>query len=346
MEEEKKEHEHHEEHHEHHKKNNLTEKVRENPWILATLVLGVLSMVLLISTLFGGFTGNVVSSNSAGEKLLGFYQSLGIENLTVESVKEVSGLYQVNLLYQGETVSVYMTKDGKNLIPESAVSPLEPISDSNNNNNEQKDVPKSDKPSIELYVFTYCPYGLQMEKAVLPVIDLLKDKIDFKIRQIGAMHDPQGCSGNSCFEKTEAERQLCIEKEYPDKFFNYILAFAEDTEIGNCKGDAACLVPKINALYAKLGIDSSKIDSCMKSDGEKLYNAEVSNSNSKSVSGSPTLLINGVNVQASRSPEAVKGIICSAFNNVPSECSTTLSTAQASAGFGKGTTSSSTSASC
>jgi hypothetical protein len=334
MDGEKKEHEHHEEHHEHRKKNNFTEKIRENPWILATFVLGVLSIILLASTFLGGFTGNVVSANSAGEKLLQFYGTMGIEGLTIDSIKEVSGLYEINLIYEGDIIPVYMTRDGKNLIPESAISPLEQTSETET----ETEVPKSDKPKVELYVFTYCPYGLQMEKAILPVVNLLGDKIDFKIRQIGAMHGE--------YEKIEAERQLCVEKEYPDKFFDYIIAFAEDTAIGSCNGDATCLPPKLNALYVKLGIDASKINSCMASDGEKLYNAEVSNAGAESVSGSPTLIINGVNTQASRSPEAVKGIICSAFNNVPSECSTTLSTEQASAGFGAGTSSGSSTASC
>lgn len=335
MEEEKKEHEHHEEHHEHHKKNSLTEKIRENPWILATFVLGVLSVFILITTLFGGLTGNVISANSAGERLLKFYQSMGIEGLTLESVKEISGLYQVNLNYEGEIVPVYITKDGKNVIPASAVSPLEPTS---SNTETQTEVPKSDKPKVELYVFTYCPYGLQMEKAIIPVVNLLKDKIDFKIRQIGAMHGE--------YEKIEAERQLCVEKEYPDKFLDYVIAFAEDTAIGSCNGDATCVAPKLNSLYVKLGIDASKINSCMTSDGEKLYNTEVSNSNSNDVSGSPTLIINGVKAQSGRSPEAVKGIICSAFNTIPSECSQKLSTEQASAGFGAGTSSGSSTASC
>jgi len=335
MEEEKKENEHHEEHHASPKQNNLTEKIRENPWILASFIFGALSTILLLASLFGGFTGNAISGDGAANKLVGFYESLGVEGLKIESVKEVSGLYQVNLEYEGEIVSVYMTKDGKNLIPESALSPLEQTS---SNNEEETEVPKSDKPKVELYVFTYCPYGLQMEKAIVPVVNLLKDKIDFSIRQIGAMHGE--------YEKIEAERQLCVEKEYPDKFLNYVLAFAENTEIGNCQGDATCLVPKLNTLYLSLGIDAEKINSCMNSDGEKLYNAEVSNANSNDVSGSPTLIINGAKTQSNRSPEAIKGLICNAFNNVPSECSQTLSTEQASAGFGAGTSSGSSTASC
>ncbi len=334
MEEEKKEHEQVHEHHEHSHKKNLTEKIRENPWILTTFIAGILAVILLISIFSGNFTGNVISSNNAGEKVINFYESVGISGLTLDSIKEVSGLYEVNINYQGKIIPVYLTKDGKNIIE--SLTPTE-ITDSSSDTT-PADVPKSDKPSVELYVFTYCPYGLQMEKAILPVVKLLRDKIDFKIRQIGAMHGE--------YEKIEAQRQLCIEKNYPTKFLDYILAFAEDTAIGSCSGDATCLAPKLNALYAKLGIGASKINSCITSEGLTMYNAEVQNAQSKGVSGSPTLIINGVNAQADRSPEAIKGTICNAFNDLASECTQTLSTASASPGFGSGTSSSSSSASC
>lgn len=333
--EEKKE---HELQHMHSHKKSLTEKIRENPWILSTLVCGVLSLVLLVSIFSGALTGSVISSKSAGEKILSFYESLGVQELSLGEIKEVSGLYEVNLIYKGNPVPIYLTKDGKNLIPGDAMSPLESTSSDSQNNNQQTEVPKSDKPEVELYVYTYCPYGLQMEKAIIPVVNLLKDNFNLKIRQIGAMHGD--------FEKVEAERQLCIEKNYPTKYLEYVLAFAEDTTIGECKGDAVCLAPKLKTLYTKFGIDSAKIDSCMKTDGEKLYNAEISNAQAKGVSGSPTLIVNGVDAQANRSPEVVKGVICAAFNNVPSECSTTLSNDQASAGFGAGSSSGASTASC
>ncbi|VVB83714.1 Uncharacterised protein [uncultured archaeon] len=339
----------------HHKKINLTEKMRENPWMPATIVSGILILVLLFSVFSGALTGNAVSSKTAGEKLLAFYQSMGVENLTLDSVSEISGLYQVNVNYNNKLISLYITKDGKNVVP--SLTPIEIAS--SDSSTAQTEVPKADKPKVELYVFTYCPYGLQMEKAAIPAVELFGDKIDFSIRYIGDMHSPKGCSGSACFEKTETERQLCIEKNYPDKYLDYVSAFASDTAIGACSGDASCLAPKLIALYSKLGIDSSKIDSCIASDGETMYEAEVSNSqkinsqitaiNPKGGLGSPYLIINGqVEEQqpSRRSPEEIKGAVCSAFNNVPSECSTSLSTTSASAGFGAGTSSSSSTASC
>ena len=310
-------------------KRSFTERMRENPWIVSTLILGVLVLVFLVTSsgVTGRITGNVVSEKDIGQQVLSYYESNGVSGLTLDSVKEVSGLYVVNFNYQGQVVPIYVTKDGKysgSLTPLSSGS-----SDNSNTNTQAQEIPKTTKPSVELYVFTYCPYGLQMEKAMLPVARLLANKIDFKVRQIGAMHGE--------FEKIEAERQLCIEKEYPTKILDYMVAFAEDTSIGDCRGDAVCVAPKLNSLFTKLGISKSKIEACMTKDGEALYNAEVSNANSKGVGGSPTIIINGVNAQLSRSPEAVKTAICDSFSNAPSECSQVLSSDQASPGFGTST---------
>jgi hypothetical protein len=318
-----------------HPKANLTEKIRKNPWMLSSLILGVLIVILLTGTFSGSLTGNVVSGNRAADNLVNYLNTVADSPITLVSVENAGDLYLVTVSYQEQEIPVYVTKDGA-----SYTTTLIPILSNSSNANTQTttEVPKSDKPIVELYVFTYCPYGLQMEKAILPVVNLLGNNIDFKIRQIGAMHGEH--------EKVEAIRQLSIEALYPDKFLAYVSAFAEDTSIGSCNGNATCLTPKLSALYTKLGMDASKINAYMTSNGESLYNAEVTNAQSKGASGSPTLIINGVTSQATRSPEGIKGVICNAFNNVPSVCSQTLSTTQPSAGFGSGTSSSTSSASC
>ncbi len=310
---------------------NLTEKARKNPWVVSTLILGILVVILLVTTFSGGFTGNAVSKSTAADNVVSYAESQGV-NVLVNDISEKFGLYSLAVSIDGKNSSLYVTKDGKNIV--SGLIPM--VAETDTNTDTQTEVPKTEKPSVELYVFTYCPYGLQMEKAMIPVVNLLGDKIDFKIRQIGAMHGD--------FEKVEAERQLCIEKNYPSKFLDYVLAFSEDTSCPS--GADTCVTTKVNSLFTKLGIDASKINSCMTSEGQALYDAEVSNANSKSVSGSPALIINGVDVQSSRSPESVKGAICEAFSNVPTQCSQKLSTTSASAGFGNSSSSGSSSASC
>ena len=87
----------------------ITEKLRKNPWILSTFALVILSVVLLASSLGNfSFTGNVISSSEAGDLLISAYPGV-----SVDSVKEISGVYQVNVLYQGQIVPLYVTKDGQ-----------------------------------------------------------------------------------------------------------------------------------------------------------------------------------------------------------------------------------------
>ena len=107
-----------------------------------------------------------------------------------------------------------------------------------------------------------------------------------------------------------------------------------DTSIGNCRGEANCVDPLLDNLMANLSIDKDKIAKCMVSDALSLYDTQVAKAQAAGISGSPTFVINGAQVQVSRSPEAVKAAICNAFTTAPSECSQTLSTAQASPSFG------------
>lgn len=346
MDNEKKETEHaklpentHMTHVEHHNKKNITEKLRQNPWILSTFVFGVIILILLL----GGFnlTGKAVSETQAGNTVVNFLNDYltngGISLNSVEKNADL-GVYKVKVNYQDNTLPMSLSLDGKyidwglgmvNMNNYIKYVKTQAPSQTQTQTPTQTAVPKTDKPSVELYVFAYCPYGLQMEKAMIPVVKLLGSKIDFKIRQIGAMHGD--------YEKVEAQRQLCIEKNYPSKFLDYVLAFAQDTSCPS--GDSACVTTKVNSLFSKLGIDASKINSCMTSEGQKLYDAEVANANSKGVGGSPTLKINNADSQASRSPDGVLTAVCSAFNTSPSECSQKLSTDQASAGFGTGSSS-------
>src|SRR3989344_4506953 len=169
------------------KKANLTERVRENPWMLCSLILGVLAVALLIVNFSGGITGNVISGDSAADNLIKYLNDVADSEVKlVDVASEGSNMYKVTVEYGGQDIDVYMTKDGGYYTPN-----LLPITSDVQEAGEQsqaQDVPKTEKPGVELYVFTYCPYGLQMEKAVLPVVELLGDKINFRIRQIGAMH--------------------------------------------------------------------------------------------------------------------------------------------------------------
>ena len=77
-------------------------------------------------------------------------------------------------------------------------------------------------------------------------------------------------------------------------------------------------------LMNSLGIDSSKVMSCVDTEGDVLIQEHSQLASELGVTGSPTLVINGVKSNAARTSEAYKQAVCNAFNTAPAECSTTL----------------------
>jgi hypothetical protein len=340
------------EHKEHHEHKNVVEDAREkeseisfkkNPWMIATIILGIVIVGLLIYTFRAGLpTGAAVSipSDEAGKKVVDFAKAQGTD-ATLVKVNEKSGLYEVLVLISGKEIPVYVTKDGENLvlslIPLSQVMASQCKTNADCQANEEciqgscaakpQEVPKTDKPKVQGFFFSYCPYGTQFEKAMVPVYDLLKNKADIGVVFIGAMHGE--------YERVESLRQICIEKNYgKDKLWKYLNDFNTNSAIGSCGGTDTCVNPLIENIYKTNSIDKTKIETCMKNDAPALYDAQVKLSSSLGISGSPTFVINGVQVQVERSPEAVKKAICDSFTTAPSECTKVLSTTAASPGFG------------
>ena len=192
--------------------------------------------------------------------------------------------------------------------------------------------PKSDRPKVELFVMSYCPYGLQMEKAFLPAWELLKDKADFSVKFVSyAMHGLK--------EIEENNRQYCIEMEQPAKFISYLKCFTGKDDYKGCLatagGDQGKMNACVNGANSKFGtLTKYKDKSTWLSGNYPLYPVHADLNDLYGVQGSPTLVINGAEVQAGRTPEAVKQAVCGAFNNSPAECGQQLSAASLVAGFG------------
>jgi len=309
--------------------------MRKNPWIAASIVLALVVIIMAVVFLRNGS----VTGDAAAENLLVFIEDQTGQSASLVSVNDSGSLYEVVVNFQGQEVPVYVTKDGKYLINSPIPITGNTIEDASSSASADssasaKEVPKSDKPVVDLYVFSYCPYGTQMEKAMVPAYNLLKGKADINIVYIGAMHGD--------YERIESLRQICVEKNYgKDRLFAYLDKFNTNSAVGSCNGKDSCVNPLIEAIYSQIGIDKAKINSCMTSDADALYQADMKQASSLGIGGSPTITINGVTAQVGRSPELIKEAICDAFNTAPSECSTQLSTTSASAGFGSSSGSSS-----
>jgi len=106
-------------------KKSLSDSIRQNFWILATLVLGILSLILVLGNFFGGVTGltivdNVISkqetisfsADDAGKAVIDFAAVQGIE-VELLKVTEDFSFYEVLILIEGQELPVYITKDGE-----------------------------------------------------------------------------------------------------------------------------------------------------------------------------------------------------------------------------------------
>lgn len=194
--------------------------------------------------------------------------------------------------------------------------------------------PQTDKPKVELFVMSYCPYGLQMEKAYLPAFELLKKRADMDIKFVSyAMHGKK--------ELDENTRQYCIQKDQNTKFVKYLTCFTGKDDYAGCLKEAGVNESQVNSCMTKADsqfkITANFDDQASWLSGQfPLYQVHAAENEKYGVQGSPTLVINGVQVDVSRSPEAVKQAICASFNKAPSECSTALSTQSAAPSFGTG----------
>jgi len=237
---------------------------------------------------------------------------------------EDGDLYKVTLDVQGQEYISYATKDGKLLFPQAVDLDEFFLS---------LEMVKKDVPDVKLFIMTYCPYGLQVQKAILPAWQLLQDKADFGIYFVNyIMHDKEEIDENMV--------QYCIQKEQSDKYLSYASCFIRDGEAEQClvlaNIDKQKLSSCINATDLAYGVTQNYEDEESWLNGYYPKFLVDDDLNKKyGVAGSPTFVINDKVVQASdRSPEGIKELICNAFTEVPAECSQVFSSEPASPGFG------------
>jgi hypothetical protein len=203
---------------------------------------------------------------------------------------------------------------------------------------------KQDKPKIELFIMSHCPYGTQIEKGIIPVLEVLGDKVDFELKFCDyAMHGE--------IEVKEQLNQYCIQKEEPEKLIEYLKCFLEEGITTGC--------------LAKANINTSKIDACTKetdkefdvmanlADKENWYNdrypqfnVNKADTEKYGISGSPNLVVNEEKVSAARDSKSLLEAVCAGFTNTPNECGQELSSETPSPGFGYGISSGSSDGDC
>ena len=251
------------------------------------------------------------------------------------SFQEESQGYKINFKIDNKEYSAFMTKDGKYLFPiEANLITSEEPGTSTQPQTTTQNPEKQEKPNIKLFVMSYCPFGLQMQKAILPVWKLLKEKADFGIYFVDyIMHGKK--------EMEENLRQYCIQKEQKEKYLAYLECFVKDGNSENCLKNAKIDKDKLENCQSSTDKEF-KISENFTETGYPPFNVHKDLNEKYEVRGSPTLVINDKVVEISeRSPEKVKEAICNAFLNPPEGCNQKLLEESTSPGFGMGTSSSS-----
>lgn len=295
-----------------------------------------------LKSLFPGLKIKTLDYNDKDGKIL--YENLKLKNLPAflfdKSVEEGEG-------YNNVRAYLEQVGDYYNLRIGATYDPMSEICDDNKDNRDNdakidcedeecksywKCMEKKDKPEVQLFVMSHCPFGTQMEKGILPVVELLGNKIEFNVRFVYyAMHGE--------VEVKEQLKQYCIQKEQNDKFIPYLKCFLEAGETDKC--------------LTQEKIDTTKLNSCVeKSDAEfevtkkfndktswlsgryPLFNTDKELNERYGVQGSPTLVVNDVVVETARDPKSLLDTICLGFKTKPEECNKELPTTGFSEGFG------------
>ncbi|MDD5463633.1 MAG: hypothetical protein PHP62_00610 [Candidatus Moranbacteria bacterium] len=253
-------------------------------------------------------------------------------DLKITDFAKEGNLYKFTVSVGGQNVVSYLTGDGKKLL-------LNPIDLDQQSGGSPSSAPasatpapaaevsqKNDKPEVELFVMSLCPYGVQAEKGILPVIQKLGSKINFSLKFVDyTLHGKK--------EFDENLNQYCIQKEEPAKFNDYLASYVKG-------GDAVA-----SATSAK--IDSAKNTACIAAtdkqfkltdnfvaSGSSPFNIYKDLNDKYGVQGSPSLVVNGQLVDSGRDSASLLKTICSGFSNQPEECKAALSSASPTPGFG------------
>lgn len=313
------------------------------------LLIAFFVLLFIISTITLGFRKNPFSTdkvvflptkdiNTVKEIVKNYVDKTllqGQATSTISSIKEDAGTnqYEVKLTVQGTEYTMYATLDGSYLyrLRYDMAAATNPATDATK---PQEFSTKSDKPVVQLYTMSYCPYGNTAEDMVKPVYDLLSSKIDFEPHYIiysdyaknaGASwktyctdSSEKYCSMHGIQELHQNVRELCVWQGQKAQYWDFVMAANSDctsSNVDTCWESAA----------KKTEVDVTAVKSCVSSQTNTLLASELALNAKNNVQSSPTIIVNGAQYSGSRVPETFKQSLCTAFNSSPSECAQELS---------------------
>lgn len=306
-------------------------------------VLLIFLFLLLVASIFTSGFGlkNLLfpkSKDEIAKKTVDFINKnliSGQEKASLVSVNlEDNGLYKIKIKVGEQEFESYISSDGKFLFPQAiSLEEKPPVAETQE---EEKltcdDIKKTEKPLLEAFVVSKCPFGLQMQRILNEVVKNISSLAsNIKVEYMGSVENGKITAMHGDEEAQENLRQICVREEQSGKYWGYIACHIKKGDVDNC------------LLGAK--VDKGKLENCMsdKSKGLEYAKKDFNLQNKYKVGGSPTLILNGVEINEGafasgmnltmRSAELVKTLLCCAFKGEPQTCSQKLSKDAAATGF-------------
>tara|TARA_Y100000310_G_scaffold332141_1_gene407152 strand:+ start:1120 stop:2127 length:1008 start_codon:yes stop_codon:yes gene_type:complete len=292
-------------------KESFISKIKEKPWQVTTAVLGVACLILLVLALKPGITGNVIAGDSAGDKLVEYLNTQVGGGVQYVSYQDLGNIYQVNVLYEGDNVPVYITKDGGYFIqsasplsgqpgvqPTPTPTPTQPTTIVDVS--EDDDAVKGDsnaKVTIIEFSDYECPFCGRHFTQTLPQI--ISEYVDTGKVRIVYRDFPLGFHQNA---QKAAEATECVGEEGDNKYWEY-----HDILFNN---QNALDVASLKKYAGEVGVDIEKFNNCLDS-GQMTSEVQkdMADGQAAGVSGTPGFLINGRLVSGAQPFSAFKQII-------------------------------------
>jgi len=137
--------------------------------------------------------------------------------------------------------------------------------------------------TVDLFVMSQCPYGVLAEQNMKAVLDSFGDEITYNINFIASESNGVFSSLHGQAEVDEDMRQVCIAKNNPNEFVDYVLCIAANYRNAGSIWESCA---------TSNGIDTSVINTCFADEGTKLLKDNIQMGNQLNIGSSPTFMIN------------------------------------------------------
>lgn len=171
-----------------------------------------------------------------------------------------------------------------------------------------KGTPVEDALSVELYVMSQCPYGVQAEDTMFEAIQSLgEENFDLQVEYIST--DLGGGNFQSLHGQPETEGnmvQLCAREYAPEAYLSFVLCMNENPQAipGNWE-----------SCSEKLDLPTTDIKTCFEGDeGVSLLQESIVKTNARGATGSPTIYIDGESYRGGRGTTDFIRAFCNAFD--------------------------------